>query len=143
MNVARAISTDLPGIERLLTHASLPRDGVADHIHHWVVARDGDTIVGSAALELYGRDALLRSVAVAAPYQGMGLGHELVTHALQLARQQRIQHVFLLTETAAAFFPRFGFVPTTRAQVPAAVHQSVEFTFACPTSATVMVATLD
>ena len=46
--------------------------------------------------------------------------------------------VYLLTETAGDFFPRFGFRPTTRAAVPSAVQQSVEFREACPASAVVM-----
>ena len=51
--------------------------------------------------------------------------------------------VYLLTETASGFFPRFGFHPTHRAAVDLAVQQSVEFTSACPASMHVFVATLD
>jgi len=43
--------------------------------------------------------------------------------------------VYLLTETAAGFFPRFGFQPIQRAEVAPAVQQSIEFTSACPASA--------
>ena len=50
--------------------------------------------------------------------------------------------VYLLTETANGFFPRFGFHPTQRAAVDSAVQQLVEFTSACPASAHVLVATL-
>jgi hypothetical protein len=51
--------------------------------------------------------------------------------------------VYLLTETACGFFPRFGFHPTQRATVDSAVQQSVEFTSACSASTHVLVATLD
>lgn len=46
--------------------------------------------------------------------------------------------VYLLTTTADRYFPRFGFERIARADVPASVQTSIEFTSACPTSATVM-----
>jgi amino-acid N-acetyltransferase len=104
------------------------------------VARDGDAVVGSAALEVYGGAALLRSVAVDPARRGQGLGQRLTRTALDVARQQGIATVYLLTETAGDFFPRFGFRPTERAAVEPAVQQSVEFTSACPAGAQVLVA---
>jgi hypothetical protein len=47
--------------------------------------------------------------------------------------------VFLLTETAPAFFARFGFTDIDRARVPETIRQTVEFSSACPASARVMV----
>jgi len=54
---------ELPGILELLQEAGLPPDGLADHLSTTLVARQEGRVVGSAALELYGRAALLRSVA--------------------------------------------------------------------------------
>src|SRR2546426_9100157 len=51
----------------------------------------------------------------------------------------KIKSVYLLTETAGGFFPRFGFRAIPRDAVDPAVQRSVEFTSACPTSALVMV----
>jgi amino-acid N-acetyltransferase len=134
MNVA-----DLPAVLDLLTVLNLPQDGFADHVDAAVIARAGDDLVGSAALEIYGKSALLRSVAVSPTVQGMGVGHQLVNAALTLAKDRRIERIYLLTETAAGFFPRFGFQVIDRATVNDAVKESVEFTSACPASATVMV----
>jgi len=50
--------------------------------------------------------------------------------------------VYLLTETAGHFFPRFGFHAISRAEVDVAVRRSTEFTTACPSSALVMRAEL-
>jgi len=47
-------------------------------------------------------------------------------------------NLYLLTTTAADFFPRCGFRRIARADVAPAVQQSVEFTTACPSSALVM-----
>ncbi len=105
-----------------------------------MIARDGDEVVGSAALEPYGAAALLRSVAVDARLRGEGLGQRLTRAALDLARDRGVATVYLLTETAADFFARFGFHAIDRSAVDAAVQQSVEFTSACPASAQVLVA---
>jgi amino-acid N-acetyltransferase len=43
-----------------------------------------------------------------------------------------------LTTTAERFFPKFGFEPIDREQVPPSVRESVEFQSACPASAIVM-----
>lgn len=132
----------LPAILELLARSELPPDGLGDHLATTLLACDAAAIVGSAALELYGTDALLRSVAVDAAYRGQGLGMRLTAAALDLARRRGVCAAYLLTETAGGFFPRFGFVAVGRAAVPAAVLQSVEFTTACPVSALVLRADL-
>jgi amino-acid N-acetyltransferase len=91
---------------------------------------------------MYDKAALLRSVAVDQARRGQGLGQQLTQAALSLAKQQGVTEVYLLTETAADFFPRFGFRPVSRAQVAPAVQGSVEFTTACPASALAMMASL-
>ena len=50
----------------------------------------------------------------------------------------KIKSVYLLTETAGGFFPRFGFRAIPRDAVDPAVQRSVELTSACPASALVM-----
>jgi amino-acid N-acetyltransferase len=138
ITIEPAVSADWPAICALLEGSGLPLAGLAEHLAHTLVVRAGSQIVGCVALEWYGRDALLRSVAVATGQRGTGLGHRLTQAALAQARQEEAQAVYLLTETAAAFFPRFGFRPVERGQVPPAVRQSVEFTTACPQSAQAM-----
>jgi len=129
---------DLEAILKLLAASGLPRDGLAEHLTTALVARAEDAVVGCAALELYGPAALLRSVAVASAYRGRGVGQRLTQAALELARRRSVAQIYLLTETAAEFFPKFGFRPVMRAQVPPAVQGSVEFTSACPDSALAM-----
>jgi amino-acid N-acetyltransferase len=138
-----ARDSELSAVLALLERAGLPPDGLSDHLATTLVARDANGIVGSAALELYGDTALLRSVAVDESWRGQGLGHRLTHAALDLARQHGVATVYLLTETATNFFPRFGFQPIARSAVALAVQQSVEFTRACPVSAVVLVLNLD
>ena len=140
--ISPATPADLPAIFELLQRSALSRDGLDAHVATTLVARDANGLVGTAALELYGTAALLRSVAVAAEQRGRGLGAALTATALDLARRRGVRTVYLLTETAAEFFPRFGFRPIPRADVDPAVRGSAEFTTACPASALVMARTL-
>ena len=142
-NIELATPTDWPQIADLLNSVELPLDGLAEHLESTFVAEIGNEIVGCAGLELYGDCALLRSVAVSRFHQGQGLGQKLTLAALDLARMHGTRRVFLLTETAGEFFPRFGFKQTSRSDVPEIVQKSVEFTSVCPVSALVMVLSLE
>lgn len=142
-DIRLATGADLVAVLDLLGRSGLPVDGVAEHVDTLLVLPDGDRVVGSAALELHGDSALLRSVAVDPTVRGLGAGRRVTVAALELARERGVRDVFLLTTTAETFFPRCGFQPATRADVPPAVQQSIEFTSACPASATVLRKRLD
>lgn len=133
-----ASAADRPAIERLLGELKLPVAGVGDWISQFWVAESNGRIVGVAGIELYGDGALLRSVAVDPAWRSSGLGRTLVDRALDGARSSGARDVFLLTTTAENYFPRLGFVGTSREQVPAGVQGSIEFREACPASAVVM-----
>jgi amino-acid N-acetyltransferase len=138
VHITRATEADGPSMVQLLRDSGLPIDGLADNLHTALVARDGADVVGCAALELYTDGALLRSVAVARAARGRGVGGQLTEAAVALARELGVPALYLLTTTAESYFPRFGFVQTTRDSVPAGVQQSVEFRSVCPASAIVM-----
>ena len=126
---------DQAAIRALLQSHGLPLAGVDDEHVVLLVARRGGQVVGSAAIEIYGRFGLLRSVAVADALRGIGIGERLTRSAIGWAEAHGLTALYLLTETAAPFFARFGFVSVTRTNIPEAVKQSVEFTSACPASA--------
>ena len=130
---------ELPQILELLDEAGLPQDGLENHLSTTLVARLEGRVVGSAALELYGPAALLRSVAVRRDLRGTGLGGRLTEAALEHSRNLAVAEAYLLTEAADLFFPRFGFRPIPRSEIPLGVRRSVEFTSACPASARAMV----
>ena len=139
VSIGPARRDELPRILELLEEGGLPRDELANHLSTILVARSEGRVMGCATLELYGRVALLRSVAVARVFRGTGLGRRLIETALELSRHLDVDEAYLLTETADLFFPRFGFRPIPRSEVPRSVQRSVEFTVACPASARVMV----
>ena len=119
----------------MLSAADLPLEGAAEAITAGgVVARDGDAIVAAAAVERFGDAGLLRSVVVAPACRGTGLGRRIVAAAEQLARDEGIGELYLLTETAIDWFPRLGYVPVPRETAVAAVGESIEFTTVCATT---------
>ena len=141
--VGPAARGDLPGIPALLGVSGLPPDGLEDHLGSTLVARESGRILGSAAVELHGPHALLRSVAVDGRHRGGGLGRRLTRVVLELARSRGASEaLFLPTETADAFFARLGFGPVARTALSEPVRGSVEFVSACSTSASAMSADL-
>ena len=142
LEIRTAEEKDLPEVLSLLGRADLPTAGVADAFSHFIVAESEGRLVGAVGLELYGGSALLRSAAVEEGWRGSGVGRVLVDRALDMARQHRIEDVYLLTTTAEHYFPKFGFACVSRDAVAEEVRSSVEFQTACPASAVVMRKTL-
>jgi len=138
-SIEPATPADLAAILDLLASHRLPRAEVERHLATALVVRTGGRIIGCAVLESYDTVGLLRSVAVAQSQRGLGVGIQLTEAAVALAQARGIKALYLLTETAAGFFPRFGFRPVSRDEVAPAVRQSIEFTRACPASALAMV----
>lgn len=138
MKIRAAQTNDYQQIAALLQAAKLPVDGVCEHLSHFSVLEEGDQIIGAVGLEIYGQDALLRSMVVAEKNAETGLGELLYQTILREAKQAKLTNLYLLTETAEAFFAKKGFVRIDRATVTSPVAQSVEFISACPASAACM-----
>lgn len=136
--IRKARLEDLNAVLALLADASLPREGVAEHFRHFLVAHGKGVVVGSVGQEHYGQSSLLRSLVVAPPHQGRGLGRALTERIVEEARGQSVKQLFLLTETAPGFFSRFGFKQIPREEAASAVKESVEFRTACCQSAVCM-----
>ncbi len=139
VHIRVAQRSDREAVIELLRACELPLGGLDDCWASTFVACTEQAVAGAAALEHHGPDAVLRSVAVDASHRGRGIGEALVQWALEAARSDHVRSVYLLTETASRFFPRFGFRETPREQAPAAILQSIEYSSLCPTSATSMV----
>ncbi len=136
--IRAAHAPDVVAVRALLAGAKLPLDGVPDDLANFLVAELDGTVVGAIGLEPYGAAALLRSAVVAPQVRGTGLGERLVRVLIEAARERGTSELVLLTTTAEAWFPRFGFVRITRDAAPESLHASEEFRGACPSSAVVM-----
>lgn len=138
LEVRVAQPADWPTVSRLLREAGLPEAGAREHLGGFILAAQGDDIVGVAGLEVHADEGLLRSVVVAPAARGTGLGQRLVAAMIAAARARGLRGLTLLTETAPDYFPRFGFRPITREAAPIALRASAEFREACPASAAVL-----
>ena len=137
--IRSATAADRGAVEALLREAQLPTDGLDDQFGPaYAVAELDGRIVGAEGIECYADAGLLRSAVVAKALRGHGLGDELTRNRLAWARESGLHEVWLLTTTAADYFPRFGFTTAERATAPALVRDSREFRDACPASAVAM-----
>lgn len=136
--IVPATSADAEAIAALLDDAALPRAGFDRHLGAFLVARADGHLEGCVGLELHGHSALLRSAVVHPGSRGSGLGAALVEAAIATATARGAAELYLLTTTAEAWFPRFGFIRVEREALPAALEASEELQGACPASATCM-----
>jgi amino-acid N-acetyltransferase len=130
---------DVPAVRSLLEAAGLPTADLTEArgLQMWV-AEASDSLLGVIALEPFGSQALLRSLAIAPEYRKRGLGQKLVARVEHEAKAQGIERLVLLTETAETFFLRLGYEATDRSDVRDKVKQSAEFRSLCPVSAVCM-----
>lgn len=119
IRIRKALESDRPAIVQLLEESGLPDEGLDAVLPRMLVGEVEGLIVATAGLAKGDGCALLRSVAVDRSFRGQGLGVEIVRQTLRLASVLGVQTVYLLTESAGEFFPRFGFKPALRAEVEA------------------------
>ena len=137
--IRKAIESDNVTIRRLLETVKLPTESVEGGTATFFIAELDGSVAGIAGFEFYGRDALLRSVAVPPQLQKKGIGEKVVDSMIAIARKQHFTRIILLTETAEQLFKRKGFTVVDRAGIHnEALQRSTEFTTACPKSAVCM-----
>jgi N-acetylglutamate synthase-like GNAT family acetyltransferase len=118
-------STPIPAIDEglvaSLLAANLPVDDIGEPGRSFFrVERDG-RLLGYGGFELYGEDALLRSVVVPVANQGRGHGRAVTEALLREIDSAGGRRVYLLTTTAAALFEHLGFRRIEREAAPPAI----------------------
>ncbi|MBW8847203.1 MAG: GNAT family N-acetyltransferase [Burkholderiales bacterium] len=138
ISLRQAGASDWPAVEALLLANKLPTHGAQAHLSAYLLATSHGEVVGCAGAEVYGRVALLRSVAVAPGLHEQGIGRLLVERLLQEARFRDIAALYLLTVTAPEYFAQHGFKRMKIEDAPQALKASAEFQGACPACAALM-----
>ena len=136
--IRNAEVNDLPAILALLKRAELPTEDVEKFCPYFLVAQIDEKVVGTAGMEVYGKNALVRSLAVAPEFQKRGIGKQLLNEILVFAKNNGMKEAYLLTHNIQSLAQKVGFVQITREEVPEVVQQSVEFRLDSCKSATVM-----
>jgi len=129
----------LAAVKRLLHEAELPTADLTEaHLQHFLARGDEDAPDAVVGLEVYQPVALLRSLAVALPSRGRGVGSALLAEAERYARSREVKENYLLTTTAERFFARSGYERILRDAAPPAIRGTQEFSSLCPASSAVM-----
>ncbi len=129
---------DAAPVKRLLADCGLPCEDIDGQIENLLIARSGDDLAGTIALEPGKSSALLRSLAVAESCRGQGLASQLVDRILAHAHASGIDTLYLLTLTAGEFFRRRGFATIDRSSAPKHIAATREFATLCPVTAEFM-----
>jgi len=104
-------------VESLLQAAGLPTCDLNEAmLAHFFACGDPRDPTGVVGIELYGSDALLRSLVVRTGERRHGSGRALVAVAEAYARDAGVSTVYLLTETAAEFVTTLGYSPSRACQ---------------------------
>jgi amino-acid N-acetyltransferase len=128
------------GVKRLLNLSNLNGSDVTpEHLKHFFGLGTKDESEGIVGLELFKAVGLLRSLAVVQSRRRNGLGSKLVAHAEEYARSHSIKSLYLLTNTAEAFFMHRGYQRISRDYAPCAIQETREFSEICPVSSILMV----
>jgi arsenate reductase len=138
ITIAPAAAADAPAVQALLATCQLPIADLPPGLDHFLVAREGDRLVGSIGLEVHGRLGLLRSLAVDPAWRHVGLATRLWTELQRRAAALGLTQLYLLTTTAEPLFARWGFLRLAREAAPAAIKATAEYRTLCPASAAFM-----
>ena len=130
--------TDLEQLTALLGANGLPTADCAEQLPIFCGVFDQGELIAAGGLEPAGEYALLRSVVVQDRHRGAGLAKTITQQLLQQARDESRAAVYLLTETADAYFKRQGFERVARDSVPVEIARTRQFVSLCPDSAICM-----
>jgi amino-acid N-acetyltransferase len=132
VEIRRARTKDVKGIRALIDQYTVDRRLLSkatvtlyESVQEFWVAAEGDAILGCGALHVMWEDlAEIRTIAVHPEHRGHKIGHKIVSHLLDVARELGVRRVFCLTfETR--FFGSFGFTEIDGAPVPHSVYEQL------------------
>lgn len=134
---------DIALVTRLLSDNELPtKDLQGSHGVRFFACNSPAGTYAVIGIQAFAEAALLRSLAVAPTARDQGMATALVNHVEAYALDQGIDQLYLLTNTAKAFFTRLGYHTLPRSAAPQAIRDTSEFSSLCPDDAAFMGKTL-
>ena len=112
------------------------------HLKHFFGLGSEGEPEGIFGLELFTSVGLLRSLDVVPSRRKAGLSSRLVAYAEGYARSHGIKALYVLTNTAEAFFMHRSYQGCSRNAAPRAIRETKEFSEICPASSVFMVKNL-
>ena len=126
IDLVKAKLTDIPAMQSLVADevkegVILKRsdDEVATNIRSYVLAKEGEKVVGYAALHLHSmRLAEIRSLIVHPDYRGDSIGKQIVLFMLDEASVLGVGEDVLVLTYLPTFFTKLGFVEIPKETIP-------------------------
>ncbi|MEJ2437018.1 MAG: N-acetyltransferase [Sulfurovaceae bacterium] len=94
-------------------------DEIATNIRSYILAKEGDKLVGYTALHIHSRDiAEVRSLIVHNDFRKQNIGRAMVEYAINEAKKLGIQREVLALTYIADFFKKLGFIEIEKDEIP-------------------------
>lgn len=133
------ISGSDPALAAALAAAELPTDDLDEPNRTFFLYRSlSGAVLGYAGFELYGNDALLRSLVVLPEARGQKVGRAIIARLARRVFDRGGRQLWLLTTSAAPFFESIRFRRAERADAPAAILATRQAADLCPASAALL-----
>ena len=126
IELVKAKLDDIPAMQALVadkvkdgTILERSEDEVATNIRSYVLAKDGQKLVGYTALHIHStRLAEIRSLIVDEAYRGQHIGKRMVEFTLDEARSLGVKEDVLVLTYLPEFFRKLGFVEINKEVIP-------------------------
>ncbi len=136
----RSIEGSDPRLASALAAAGLPTDDLTEpgRIFRAYETLSG-RVVGYAGCEIYGEEALLRSLIVTDEARGRGFGGAILARICRRAFDEGAGRAHVLTMSAGKWFEEKGFSVVERSRAPSAILSTRQARSLCPSSASLLV----
>jgi len=126
ISLVKATLEDITAMQKLVefevkegTILNRSEDEVATNIRSYVLAKEGEKIVGYTALHIHSsRVAEIRSLIVDLAYRGQNIGQKMVIFCLEEAKSLKISEEVLVLTYVPEFFRKLSFVEIDKALIP-------------------------
>ena len=126
VKLVKANLNDIPAMQNLVVDdvkngiiLARSEDEVSTNIRSYVLAKDGDNVVGYGALHVHSmRLAEIRSLIVSTEYRGQNIGKQVVLFALDEAEKIGVEEDVLVLTYLPNFFLKLGFIEIPKDTIP-------------------------
>ncbi len=126
IELVKAKLTDIPAMQNLVSFEvkegiilNRSEDEVATNIRSYVLAKEGERLVGYTALHVHSkRLAEIRSLIVDEKYRGQKIGQRMVEFTLEEAKTLGVEEDVLVLTYLPVFFEKLGFNEINKEVIP-------------------------
>ena len=126
IELVKAKLSDIPAMQALVSSEvkdgiilNRTEDEVATNIRSYVLAKEGERLVGYTALHIHSkRLAEIRSLIVDEPYRGQKIGQRMVAFTLKEARALGVEEDVLVLTYLPLFFQKLDFKEINKEVIP-------------------------